>query len=143
MDPADEPGSVTGEMGDASSGSALPAPGEVPPPRHRVTRFFSRSRELWRVVYRDPEHVPERPAEQQQRRQRQQVSLDYPLLLGEAAVQARPDRRQRDVDDRLVEEHDPRPEDARDEDSALDRRVARGPSPLWRPGPSSAHTRRT
>ena len=48
------------EMGDAPSGSALPAPGEVPAPRSRIRRVFARSRELWRVVYRDPEHVPER-----------------------------------------------------------------------------------
>ena len=60
MDPAEEPGSITGGMSDAPSGSALPAPGEVPAPRSRIRRVFSRSRELWRVVYRDPEHVPER-----------------------------------------------------------------------------------
>ena len=60
MDPAEEPGSITGEMGDAPSGSALPAPGQVPAPRSRIRRVFGRSRELWRVVYRDPEHVPER-----------------------------------------------------------------------------------
>ncbi len=60
MHPADEPDSIAGDTSEAPSGSALPAPGEVPAPRSRIRRVFSRSRELWRVVYRDPEHVPER-----------------------------------------------------------------------------------
>src|SRR5947209_2047692 len=60
MQPAEEPGSITDELGDAPSGSALPASGEVRAPRSRIRRVFARSRELWRVVYRDPEHVPER-----------------------------------------------------------------------------------
>ena len=60
MPPADEPGPITGEMSDPPSGSALPAVGEVPAPRSRIKRVFARSRGLWRVVYRDPEHVAER-----------------------------------------------------------------------------------
>lgn len=60
MDPAEEPGPITDETGDAPSRAALPAPGEVPAPRSRIRRVFARSRALWRVVYRDPEHVPER-----------------------------------------------------------------------------------
>ena len=60
MQPADEPGSITNERSDALSGSAPPAEGEGPAERGRIRRVFSRSRELWRVVYRDPEHVAER-----------------------------------------------------------------------------------
>jgi len=60
MAPAEEPGSTTDDMGGAPPGSALAAPEEVPAPRSRIRRVFARSRELWRVVYRDPEHVPER-----------------------------------------------------------------------------------
>ena len=60
MAPAEEPGSTTDDMGGAPSGSALGATEEVPAPRSRIRRVFARSRELWRVVYRDPEHVPER-----------------------------------------------------------------------------------
>lgn len=37
-----------------------PATGEEPAPRSRIRRVFSGSRELVRIVYRDPEHVSER-----------------------------------------------------------------------------------
>ena len=36
------------------------APANQPARRSRIRRMFSGSRDLWRVVYRDPEHVPER-----------------------------------------------------------------------------------
>jgi hypothetical protein len=36
------------------------APASQPARRSRVRRAFSGSHDLWRVVYRDPEHVPER-----------------------------------------------------------------------------------
>ena len=59
MQPADDPSSITNETSDTPSGPP-PAPDEAPAPRSRIRRAFSRSRELWRVVYRDPEHVAER-----------------------------------------------------------------------------------
>jgi len=40
--------------------STPPEPSEAPPPRSRIGRVFSGSRELVRIVYRDPEHVAER-----------------------------------------------------------------------------------
>ena len=58
MQPADEPGSITPAMSDEPPESA-PASREDPA-RSRIRRVFSGSRDLWRVVYRDPEHVPER-----------------------------------------------------------------------------------
>ena len=36
------------------------APATAPAQRSRIRRVFSGSRDLWRVVYRDPEHVAER-----------------------------------------------------------------------------------
>ena len=57
MQPADEPGSVTEGM----SGEPLEStPADVPAHRSRIRRMFYGSRDLWRVVYRDPEHVAER-----------------------------------------------------------------------------------
>ena len=60
MHSADEPGSITPGMSDEPREPTLAAPGEDPAPRRRIRRVFARSRELWRVVYRDPEHVAER-----------------------------------------------------------------------------------
>ena len=60
MQPADEPRPITPGMSEGPPDSTLPAPSEDPARRSRTRRVFSRSRELWRVVYRDPEHVPER-----------------------------------------------------------------------------------
>ena len=57
MQPADEPGPITAEM---SRGAPESTPSTVPPHRSRIRRMFSGSRDLWRVVYRDPEHVAER-----------------------------------------------------------------------------------
>ena len=51
----------SGAWDERRPGSTLPAPGErIRPHGSRIRRAFSGSRELWRVVYRDPEHVPER-----------------------------------------------------------------------------------
>ena len=60
MHPADEPGSITPRTSDEQAGVSATAPSEEQAPRGRIRRMFSRSRELWRVVYRDPEHVAER-----------------------------------------------------------------------------------
>ena len=60
MHPADELGSITPRMSDEQAGVSATAPSEEQAPRSRIRRMFSRSRELWRVVYRDPEHVAER-----------------------------------------------------------------------------------
>ena len=57
MQPADEPGPITGEMSVEPPESTPPT---VPAHRSRIRRMFSGSRDLWRVVYRDPEHVAER-----------------------------------------------------------------------------------
>ncbi len=47
-------------MSDDQPGSAPAAPAREPAPRSRFRRVFSGSRDLWRVAYRDPEHVAER-----------------------------------------------------------------------------------
>ena len=60
MPPAEEPGPITGEPSEEQARVAPPAPREEPASQGRIKRFFSRSREMWRVVYRDPEHVAER-----------------------------------------------------------------------------------
>ena len=57
MPPADEPGSITAETSGEPPEST---PATVPAHRSRIRRMFSGSRDLWRVVYRDPEHVAER-----------------------------------------------------------------------------------
>ena len=72
------------------------------------------------------EEVAERAADEQQRAERQQVGVDDPLLQREATAEVALDRRQRDVDDRRVDEDDHRAEDAGDEDQAIAlRRVLR------------------
>ena len=60
MHPADDTGSITSTTGDEPAEVTASAPSEEQAPRSRIRRMFSRSRELWRVVYRDPEHVAER-----------------------------------------------------------------------------------
>ena len=57
MQPADEPGSITAETSGEPPESTTAT---VPAHRSRIRRMFSGSRDLWRVVYRDPEHVAER-----------------------------------------------------------------------------------
>lgn len=47
-------------MADDEQSTVAPQPGEPAPPRGRIRRVFSGSRELMRIVYRDPEHVTER-----------------------------------------------------------------------------------
>ena len=47
-------------MSETQPASAPAAPASDPAPRSRIKRLFSGSRGLWRVVYRDPEHVAER-----------------------------------------------------------------------------------
>ena len=57
MAPADEGAPIgPGTSGDPD----MKAPTSQPARRSRIRRAFSGSRDLWRVVYRDPEHVPER-----------------------------------------------------------------------------------
>ena len=59
MAQADEPGTVAPSAGGEQVESP-PAPGAEGVPRSRIRRALSGSRELWRIVYRDPEHVAER-----------------------------------------------------------------------------------
>jgi hypothetical protein len=47
------------ESADRTS-TAAPEPSDAPHPRSRIGRVFSGTRELVRIVYRDPEHVAER-----------------------------------------------------------------------------------
>ena len=56
----EEPGAITPAVTDGQPSSTAPAPGEEPPSRSRSRRTFSGSRELWWIVYRDPEHLAER-----------------------------------------------------------------------------------
>src|SRR5918992_517243 len=84
-----------------------------------------------------PEDVAERSADQDQRAEREQVRLDDPLLLGQAAVEVLADRRECDVDDRAVEEHDARAEDRgeqREPLGAADRGPATSAAGSSRPG---------
>ena len=60
MGKADEPSSISSGAGDEAAGSSVPVVSEDPAPRGRIRRVFSGSRELVRIVYRDPEHVSER-----------------------------------------------------------------------------------
>ena len=60
-----------------------------------------------------PSRSPSEPPTSSSDAERQQVGLDDPLLRGEAGVEVLADRRQRDVDDRAVEEDDADAEDAR------------------------------
>jgi hypothetical protein len=66
-----------------------------------------------------PEQVAERPSDEQQRAERQQVRVDEPLLEREPSPEISLDRRQRDIDDGRVDEDDDGPEDARDENEAV------------------------
>src|SRR5262249_28587281 len=59
-----------------------------------------------------PEEVPERPADKDQRAQREQARVDSPLLEREAAAEVALHRGQRDVHDGRAAEQDRRPEDA-------------------------------
>jgi hypothetical protein len=57
-----------------------------------------------------PEVVTQRPADQDQAGERQQVGVGHPLELGDRGVQVRADVAQCDVDHRAVEHRHPRPE---------------------------------
>ena len=65
------------------------------------------------------EDVAERAADEDERREREQVAVGDPLLAGEAAAEIVLDRGQRDVDDRRVEADDERPHDRREQAQAL------------------------
>ncbi len=60
MEPADDSSSIRPEPSGEQAGGGPPDPTEEQASRSGIRRVFSRSRELWRVVYRDPEHVSER-----------------------------------------------------------------------------------
>jgi hypothetical protein len=59
MAQCEEPGTGAPGVGGEQVESP-PAPGAEAAPRGRIGRVLSGSRELWRIVYRDPEHVAER-----------------------------------------------------------------------------------
>ena len=61
------------------------------------------------------EDVPERPADEDERAEREQIGVDDPLLGGEPAAQIVLNRRQSDVYDRSVDEDDRRAQDRRDQ----------------------------
>jgi hypothetical protein len=60
MPEGDEPGTIAPGTSGEQVESPPPASGVEPPRRSRIRRAFSGSREVWRLVYRDPEHVAER-----------------------------------------------------------------------------------
>ena len=68
--------------------------------------------------------VAERSADEDQRAEREQVGVDDPLLEREAAAEISLHRRQRDLDDGGVDEHDRRPQDAGRERQPLARPFA-------------------
>jgi len=74
--------------------------------------------------------VAERPADEDERAERQQIGVDDPLLRRDPAAEIRLDRRQRHVDDRPVDEHD------RCAENRGDDREAGGPAREARPGRS-------
>ncbi|MFL5860477.1 MAG: hypothetical protein ACJ780_06830 [Solirubrobacteraceae bacterium] len=53
-------GPLTPQPGEEQTAGSVPAVREEPPPKGRIRRVFSGSRELVRIAYRDPEHVSER-----------------------------------------------------------------------------------
>jgi hypothetical protein len=63
--------------------------------------------------------VAERPADEHERGEQEQVGLDDPLLIGERRIEFLAQRGQGDVDDGLVDEDDRRTEDAGDEGQPL------------------------
>ena len=71
------------------------------------------------------EEVAERPADEDQRPERQQVGVRDPLLTGEPAAEIVPDRGQRDVDGRRVQARDERAHDRREQRELLVRPRAR------------------
>ena len=90
--------------------------------RRRDRADERRAAEAGRADREDPPpavEVAERAADEDQRCEHQQVGLDDPLLVGERGVEVVAQRRQRDVDDGLVDEHDRRAEDAGDERQPL------------------------
>jgi hypothetical protein len=66
-----------------------------------------------------PIDVAERSADQDQRGEREQVGVRYPLLARQAAAEIAADRRQGDVHRRRIEPHDERAHDRRDESESL------------------------
>ena len=70
---------------------------------------------------RSPKHVAERPADEDERAERQQVAVGDPLLAGQPAAEIALDRRQRDVDDRRVEARDEGAHDRRQQHQPLRR----------------------
>ena len=60
MGSSEERGSSTPGTGEEHPGAVPTAVTEEPSPKGRIRRAFSTSRELVRIVYRDPEHVSER-----------------------------------------------------------------------------------
>ena len=67
------------------------------------------------------EAIAERAAEQQERGERDEVRVDRPLQTRDVGLQVAADRRQRDVDDRAVEERDARAEHGRGDHPARGR----------------------
>jgi hypothetical protein len=66
-----------------------------------------------------PEDVAERPADQDQRAQGEQVGVGHPLLARQAAAEVRADRGQRDVDGGGIESGDKRAHDRREQGEPL------------------------
>ena len=66
-----------------------------------------------------PEHIAERTADEDQRRQKQRVRLDHPLHLVARCAQFALDDRQRDVDRRRIDETHARAEDRCHQDPRL------------------------
>src|SRR5262249_27001761 len=71
-----------------------------------------------------PEEISERAADEDQRAEREEVSVRDPLLQREPAAEVALHRRQRNGDDARVDEHDRRPEDAGRERQSLAHAVA-------------------
>src|SRR6185312_6342856 len=72
--------------------------------------------------------IAERAAEQEERREREQIGVHYPLNVRRPRGIARPDRRKRDVHHRPVDEAEAGGEDAADESPARMRAPGSGPS---------------
>ena len=120
---------IASELG-VSSAPAAPCSARAAISVSTVGATRTREREHAERADADHEHaplavdVPERPADQDQRAERQHVGVRDPLLRLQPAAEVVLDRGQRDVDDRPVDRGDARAEDRGDEREALASRHA-------------------
>ena len=135
----------SGPWNDAEISARLPGVSSAPPTpcnaRAAMRTGDVRGQPAGERRQREPRHpdeedpptaevVAQRPAEQDERRQRQRVGVDRPLQIAEARVELGADARQRDVDDGAVDHHDPGAQHGGGEHPAACRRAHPQPARL-------------